>query len=131
MPRIRNARKFIHNNSNIVVHNIPGRCPLVGHATHYQVLLARFPGWGFWANCRHSKPEESRYISRLQLPEGVLKIKKGYNPNSSSIGTVIYQFPYAYIAVGAVCAFLVALIKPKKETTGEIPHSDTTDTCKE
>ncbi|MBF0430590.1 MAG: hypothetical protein HQK83_04890 [Fibrobacteria bacterium] len=49
------------------------------------------------------------------LPRGVLKIKKGYNPNSSSIGTVVYSFPYALIAASGVLAILAALLKKKKK----------------
>ena len=52
--------------------------------------------------------------SEIQLPEGVLKIKKGYNPNSSSIGTVVYSFPLVFIAVSAIIAILAALIKKKE-----------------
>jgi len=51
---------------------------------------------------------------QIELPKGVLKIKAGYNPNSSSIGTVIYSFPLVYIALSAITAFLIALIKTKK-----------------
>ncbi len=50
---------------------------------------------------------------RLSLPKGVLKVKTGYNPNSSSIGTVIYSFPLVYIAVSAAAAVLIALIYGK------------------
>jgi hypothetical protein len=53
--------------------------------------------------------------TQISLPKGVLKIKKGYNPNSSSIGTVVYSFPYAFLAVSAVLAVLAALIKKKKK----------------
>jgi hypothetical protein len=52
-------------------------------------------------------------MNNKSFPPGVLKIKKGYNPNSSSIGTVVYSFPYAFIAVSAVLAFLAVLIKRK------------------
>jgi hypothetical protein len=45
------------------------------------------------------------------LPKGVLKIKKGYNPNSSSIGTVLYSFPLAFAALSALIALCAALIK--------------------
>ena len=51
---------------------------------------------------------------KLLLPKGVLKIKTGYNPNSSSIGTVIYSFPLIYIAISAAIAVLIALIYGKK-----------------
>ncbi len=50
----------------------------------------------------------------LKLPKGVIKIKMGYNPNSSSIGTVIYSFPLVYIAASAVFALLVAFISVKR-----------------
>ncbi len=49
----------------------------------------------------------------IRFPRGVLKIKKGYNPNSSSIGTVLYSFPLAFIALGAIIALCAALIKGK------------------
>ena len=51
---------------------------------------------------------------KVVLPKGVLKIKTGYNPNSSSIGTVIYSFPLVYIAISAAVAVLIALIYGKK-----------------
>ena len=51
---------------------------------------------------------------KVSLPKGVLKIKTGYNPNSSSIGTVIYSFPLVYIAISAAVAVLIALIYGKK-----------------
>ena len=51
---------------------------------------------------------------KLSLPKGVFKIKTGYNPNSSSIGTVIYSFPLIYIAISAAIAVLIALIYGKK-----------------
>jgi len=52
----------------------------------------------------------------VSLPKGVLKIKKGYNPNSSSIGTLVYSFPLVFIALSGTLAFLVSLKKksPKK-----------------
>ena len=50
----------------------------------------------------------------LKFPKGVLKIKKGYNPNSSSIGTVLYSFPLAFIALATIIALCAALIKSKK-----------------
>ena len=43
----------------------------------------------------------------------VLMMKMGYNPNSSSIGTVVYSFPYAFIAVSAALAVLAALLIKK------------------
>ena len=46
----------------------------------------------------------------VDLPPGILKIKRGYNPNSSSIGTVVYTFPLAFAALSAVLAVAAALI---------------------
>jgi hypothetical protein len=50
---------------------------------------------------------------KIKLPQGVIKIKKGYNPNSSSIGTVLYSFPLAFIAVSTIIALLAALVSSK------------------
>jgi hypothetical protein len=49
-----------------------------------------------------------------RFPKGIIKIKKGYNPNSSSIGTVVYSFPLAFIAMSAILAILASLVKRKK-----------------
>ena len=53
------------------------------------------------------------------LPPGVLKIKKGYNPNSSSIGTVLYSFPLALAALGGVLAAIAAFLKKGKKQDNE------------
>jgi len=53
---------------------------------------------------------------KIEFPPGVLKIKKGYNPNSSSVGTVLYAFPLALPAIGAVLAALAVFIKKDKKT---------------
>ena len=50
----------------------------------------------------------------IKFPRGVLKVKKGYNPNSSSIGTVLYSFPLAYLALSAILALCAAFIRNKK-----------------
>ena len=51
--------------------------------------------------------------SQVNLPKGVLKVKTGYNPNSSSIGTVVYSLPYAFLAVSAILAILPVILKKK------------------
>ncbi len=51
----------------------------------------------------------------LKFPKGVLKIKKGYNPNSSSIGSVLYSFPLILPAVGLILAVLAIFIKKGKK----------------
>ena len=52
----------------------------------------------------------------MELPRGILKIKKGYNPNSSSIGSVVYSFPFAAIAISAIVSVISILIKNKKKS---------------
>ncbi len=51
----------------------------------------------------------------IELPEGVLKIKKGFNPNSSSIGTVIYSFPIAFVVVSSIIAILTFFVGGEKK----------------
>jgi hypothetical protein len=51
----------------------------------------------------------------IRFPKGVLKVKKGYNPNSSSIGTVLYSFPLAFVAISAILSLCVALIGKKSK----------------
>jgi hypothetical protein len=51
--------------------------------------------------------------SPLVLPRGVLRVKKGYNPNSSSIGTVLYSFPLAFVALSTILGVLAALVRRK------------------
>ncbi len=53
------------------------------------------------------------------LPQGILKIKKGYNPNSSSIGTVLYSFPLALAALGAALSAIVIFLKKGKKKQNE------------
>lgn len=55
----------------------------------------------------------------IELPKGVLKIKNGYNPNSSSIGTIIYSFPFVFIIISSIIAILAALTKDKKIKKGK------------
>ncbi len=52
---------------------------------------------------------------KVVLPKGVLKVKKGFNPNSSSIGTVVYSFPLLFIAVSTILAFLAAAVTKEKD----------------
>ena len=51
----------------------------------------------------------------FKLPPGILKIKKGYNPNSSSIGTVLYSFPLAVAAISIILALCAIVIKRDKK----------------
>ena len=53
--------------------------------------------------------------ARPRFPRGVLKVKAGYNPNSSSIGSIVYSFPYAFILVSAALAVLAALVGARKK----------------
>ena len=53
----------------------------------------------------------------LRMPRGVIKVKQGYNPNSSSIGSLIYSLPFAFVAMSGILAICAAFIsrKPKDE----------------
>ena len=57
--------------------------------------------------------------SRLKLPRGIIKIKKGYNPNSSSIGTVVYSFPLVAAGVGAIIALIAVFLKKRPGPGGQ------------
>jgi hypothetical protein len=50
----------------------------------------------------------------INLPKGVLKIKRGYNPNSSSIGTVVYSFPLASALIGVIIGVITVFLKKGK-----------------
>lgn len=54
----------------------------------------------------------------LKHPRGVMKVKRGYNPNSSSIGTVVYAFPYAVIIIGFLAAIIGVLLGSRKKRNG-------------
>ena len=62
------------------------------------------------------KPEPH---SSLRLPQGVLKVKTGYNPNSSSIGTVLYSFPYAVAVIGVIASVIALFLVGRKK---KAPH---------
>jgi len=56
------------------------------------------------------------------LPEGlpeykgngkILRIKEGYNPNSSSLGSIVFSFPAALLAVPVLFSAAAALIATK------------------
>lgn len=58
-------------------------------------------------------------------PEGrILRVKAGYNPNSSSVGSLVFAFP-AYVLVGtalfgmAAGALATALLRPKPKPPGD------------
>ena len=53
--------------------------------------------------------------SPLRLPQGVLKVKTGYNPNSSSIGTVLYSFPYAVAVIGVLASVIALFLGGRKK----------------
>ena len=50
----------------------------------------------------------------VEFPRGVLRIRKGYNPNSSSIGTVVYSFPLAFCAISGLLALIAVLVHRRK-----------------
>jgi hypothetical protein len=49
--------------------------------------------------------------SRTRLGEGrILRLKQGYNPNSSSIGTIVFMMPAALLGVTAAFGTAAGLI---------------------
>lgn len=49
----------------------------------------------------------------------VLRVKEGYNPNSSSLGSIVFSFPVALLAVPIVLSTAAALIAVKFTTNSE------------
>ena len=49
-------------------------------------------------------------IERQQIKGRVLRVKTGYNPNSSSVGSAIPVFLAAAVGAGALTAFLLNLL---------------------
>lgn len=56
---------------------------------------------------------------KIVLPPGIIKIKKGFNPNSSSIGTVIYSFPLVFVHISAIVTILASLPIKKRKSNGK------------
>jgi hypothetical protein len=60
----------------------------------------------------------------------ILRIKEGYNPNSSSVGSIVFSFPAALLAVpvlfGTVNAIVFSKFTGKKED--QSTSSDKTNT---
>ena len=69
---------------------------------------------------------DSKNPDQIVLPQGVLKIKKGFNPNSSSIGTVVYSFPLAFAGISALAAILTAWLTRDKDTVEPSLKDDNT-----
>jgi hypothetical protein len=63
-----------------------------------------------------------------QVPRGrVLKLKLGFNPNSSSVGTTVVVFLWSLVASGAVLALTSAVLAyraQRKRGTGPSPRPD-------
>ncbi len=62
----------------------------------------------------------------------ILRVKHGYNPNSSSMGSIIFALPVALLgittAVGAVSGIIMAVfLKNKKNPKKHLAPNDTTD----
>lgn len=52
----------------------------------------------------------------LPEPRGkgkVLRIKEGYNPNSSSLGSIVFSFPAALLAVPVLFSAIAAFVATK------------------
>jgi hypothetical protein len=58
--------------------------------------------------------------NKPKIPKGrILRVKMGYNPNSSSMGSVVYILPAALLAVtsgfGVVSGIILAVFMKNKE----------------
>ncbi|NOR46330.1 MAG: hypothetical protein GQ534_12150 [Candidatus Delongbacteria bacterium] len=51
----------------------------------------------------------------------ILRVKQGYNPNSSSMGSIIFAFPAALMGIAAGFSIISGIIMSKlvKKDTGE------------
>ena len=63
-----------------------------------------------------------------QVPRGrILKLKLGFNPNSSSVGTTVVVFLWTLVASGAVLAFTSAVLADRlgrrRKTAGDLDDS--------
>ena len=76
-------------------------------------------------------------MNSLKLPDKktkgkILRIKQGYNPNSSSLGSIVFSLPAVLLAVtvsfGAISSLIMsAFIKPDKTKTVENKDSKRTE----
>ena len=61
----------------------------------------------------------------------ILRIKEGYNPNSSSVGSIVFSFPAALLAVpvlfGTVNAIVFSKFTGKKEDPSTVSDKSNTD----
>jgi len=59
----------------------------------------------------------------MSEPKGrVLRVKQGYNPNSSSLGTIIFAFPAAMLAAPIVFSTVAGMICSKCLRDAPTPH---------
>jgi len=59
----------------------------------------------------------------MSEPKGrVLRVKQGYNPNSSSLGTIIFAFPSAMLAAPIVFSAVAGMICSKCLHDAPTPH---------
>jgi hypothetical protein len=74
---------------------------------------------------RDSDPSETERPSRKGR---ILRVKLGYNPNSSSIGTILFAIPATLLAAGAVLGAVMgflhsSLVRPQEEPGRESGES--------
>jgi hypothetical protein len=59
----------------------------------------------------------------------VLRLKLGYNPNSSSVGSGVYVLPILLLLIsslfGAVAGLISSAFAPRRDKTREVPQHDT------
>jgi hypothetical protein len=72
----------------------------------------------------HVYRPQCRQTASIILPRGVIKVKGGYNPNSSSIGTVVYSFPLAIPIVSVVLAAVAALLRGRRHVDTDSSRDD-------
>jgi hypothetical protein len=67
-------------------------------------------------------------VSRDARQKGrVLKVKLGFNPNSSSVGTVLLVFPMALFTASIIFAGITSLLLAKKSGDAKRPQKQEKD----
>ena len=62
---------------------------------------------------KHNKTEPVGLEASQKKVGKLLRVKEGYNPNSSSIGSVVFAIPLAVLAVPALFGMASAVIMQK------------------
>lgn len=54
----------------------------------------------------------------------ILRVKEGYNPNSSSLGSIVFSFPAAMLAVPVIFSAAAAIIASKFTSSDDQEEND-------